>query len=30
MQHSEMVRITAGVVFFLLVSLLLWRRRSRR
>ena len=30
MQHSEMVRITAGVVSFLLVSLLLWRRRSRR
>ena len=30
MQQAELVRITAGVVFLLLVSLLLWMRRSRR
>jgi hypothetical protein len=28
--HAELARIAAGVAFFLLVALLLWRRWRRR
>jgi hypothetical protein len=28
--HAELTRIAAGVAFFLLVALLLWRRWRRR
>ena len=30
MQHVELVRVTAGAIFFLLVALLLWRRWRKR
>jgi len=30
MQHPEMIRITAGVVFFLLLALILGRRSRKR
>jgi len=30
LEHSELARLAAGVAFFLLVALLLWRRWRRR
>jgi hypothetical protein len=30
MQHGELIRITAGVVFVLLLALILSRRKRRR
>jgi hypothetical protein len=30
MQHAELVRVSAGAIFFLVVALLLWRRWRER
>jgi hypothetical protein len=30
LQHVELVRVSAGAIFFLLVALLLWRRWRKR
>lgn len=30
MEHGEVVRVSTGAIFFLLVALLLWRRWRRR
>jgi hypothetical protein len=30
MPHVELVRVSAGAIFFLLVALLLWRRWRKR
>jgi hypothetical protein len=29
MQHNDLVRITAGLIFIVLVCLLVWRRKRR-
>jgi hypothetical protein len=30
MQHADLVRIAAGTAFFLLVCLVVWRRKRKR